>query len=92
MWLLLAFFIIVKLIVFHKMQKMHIDLHHQKICPNGYYGLVPDPFDCNAYYVCPGHTHMFCPSNMQFDLKAYSCVDNDYKNGCVQILTKNLLL
>ncbi|QYC92777.1 AC145 [Trabala vishnou gigantina nucleopolyhedrovirus] len=92
MWLLLAFFIIVKLLVFHKMQKLHLDLHHRKICPNGYYGLAPDPYDCNSYYLCPDTVQLYCPPSMQFDLTAYTCVDNDYPNGCVEILNKNLLL
>ncbi|ABI35692.1 ChtB1 [Ectropis obliqua nucleopolyhedrovirus] len=92
MWLLLAFFIIVKLLVFHKMQKMHVDMHHKKICPNGYNGLSPDPFDCNAYYLCPDTVHLFCPPNMQFDIDAYECTNIDYPNGCVKKLTRNLLL
>ncbi|AGR56765.1 chitin binding domain protein [Hemileuca sp. nucleopolyhedrovirus] len=92
MWLLLVLFIIIKLIVFHKMQRMHEDLHHYKICPKGYHGLVPDPFECNAYYMCPNTLHFYCPPNKQFDLNMYRCIDLDYEDGCVKTLEKNLLL
>ncbi|UJZ88958.1 chtBD2 [Erannis ankeraria nucleopolyhedrovirus] len=92
MWLLLALFIVMKLLVFHKMKKMHVDLHHTKICPKGYNGLAPDPFDCNGYYLCPESLKMYCPSNTQFNIDEYDCVSNDLKNGCVEVLTRNLLM
>ncbi|AKC91755.1 chitin-binding domain protein [Lambdina fiscellaria nucleopolyhedrovirus] len=92
MWLLLALFIIIKLIVFHKMKNMHNDLHMDKICPKGYHGTVPDPFDCNAYFVCPCRTRLHCPPSMQFDLDAHGCVENTRSDGCIDVLTRNLLL
>lgn len=92
MWLLLALFIVVKLLVFHKMQKMHLDVHTHKICPGGYHGLAPDPFDCDSYYLCPDLVHLFCPAGQQFDLAAQMCVDVNAPNGCVNKLRENLLL
>ncbi|ACO53460.1 chtBD1 [Euproctis pseudoconspersa nucleopolyhedrovirus] len=92
MWLLLALFIIVKLFVYYKMQKMHLDLQNDKICPKNYYGLAPDPFDCNSYYCCPDTVKLFCPPNMQFDLEKYDCIDAADKNGCYHKLQSRLLL
>ncbi|QHB21669.1 ac145 [Artaxa digramma nucleopolyhedrovirus] len=92
MWLLLALFIIIKLFVFYKMQKMHLDFHHDKICPKNYYGLAPDPFDCNGYYACPDTVQLFCPPDKQFDLNMYKCVDANLRNGCFDILQQHLLL
>ncbi|QWO71538.1 chitin-binding protein 1 [Orgyia pseudotsugata single capsid nuclopolyhedrovirus] len=93
MWLLLAFFIIVKLLVFHKMNKMHENMHRNKICPTGYFGLAPDPLDCNSYYLCPATVHFYCPPNTQFDLDSYVCVDIDEQaDGCFAKMYRNLLL
>ncbi|ABY65735.1 chitin binding 1 [Orgyia leucostigma nucleopolyhedrovirus] len=92
MWLLLALFIIVKLLVFHKMNKLHENLHKEKICPKGYFGLVPDASDCNSYYLCPGTIQFFCPNNTQFDLDAYKCVDLERRDGCFAKMSRNLLL
>ncbi|AXS67687.1 ac145-like protein [Cryptophlebia peltastica nucleopolyhedrovirus] len=92
MWLMLAFFIIVKLLVFHKLQKMHLDMHVAKICPNGFHGLAPDPFDCSSYYLCPQSIQMFCTENTQFDLETNSCVPQSFESGCLGRLYKNLLI
>nr|QBI90237.1 hypothetical protein [Trichoplusia ni single nucleopolyhedrovirus] len=93
MWLLLAIFIVVKLLVFHKMKNMHIDLHNNKLCPTGYHGLVGDPFDCNVYYSCPRKTHFYCPSDQQFDLEQQSCIPNDLNDdSCMARKYRSLLL
>ncbi|AIU41260.1 chtb [Sucra jujuba nucleopolyhedrovirus] len=92
MWFLVVFFILVKLFVFHRMKNMHLGLNNDKICPKGYYGFAPDPFDCNAYYLCPDKVHLFCPPQLQFDILQYSCVTNDLIDGCVDVQTKSLLL
>ncbi|AKN80556.1 Chitin-biding protein 1 [Perigonia lusca single nucleopolyhedrovirus] len=93
MWFLLILFIIVKLLVFQKMQNMHIDLYTDKICPKNYNGLAPDPFDCNSYWLCPETIQFFCPSNQQFDLDQHTCVPlQSFEDGCVGRLYRNLLL
>ncbi|AAY83945.1 ORF-14 peptide [Chrysodeixis chalcites nucleopolyhedrovirus] len=93
MWLLLAIFIIVKLLVFHKMQNMHLDVHNHKLCPNGYHGLVNDPFDCNVYYSCPQKTQFYCPPDEQFDVERQLCIPNDiHDDSCMARKYKSLLL
>ncbi|ALD88475.1 hypothetical protein HanGV4gp012 [Helicoverpa armigera nucleopolyhedrovirus] len=88
MWLLLALFINVKLLVYHKMQNLQGDMHHHKLCPAGYNGLNADPFDCNAYYMCPEKIKYYCPRNYQFNLDAVAttgttqCVYNIANNCC----------
>nr|AIX47852.1 ChtB1 [Lymantria dispar multiple nucleopolyhedrovirus]AJR20288.1 chtB1 [Lymantria dispar multiple nucleopolyhedrovirus]AMO27515.1 ChtB1 [Lymantria dispar multiple nucleopolyhedrovirus]AQQ80039.1 chtB1 [Lymantria dispar multiple nucleopolyhedrovirus]QCQ67269.1 ChtB1 [Lymantria dispar multiple nucleopolyhedrovirus] len=92
MWLLLAFFIVVKLLVFHKMQKLQLNMHLKQLCPAGYHGLVEDPFDCNAYHVCPQTSQCFCGADEQFDLEAQSCVPASTPGGCVDRRVRALLL
>nr|ANS70902.1 chitin binding protein [Lymantria dispar multiple nucleopolyhedrovirus] len=92
MWLLLALFIVVKLLVFHKMQKLHMNMHVKQVCPNGYHGLVGDPFDCNAYYMCPQTLQFFCPQATQFDLEKQGCVPNAAFDGCFDRKIRNLLI
>lgn len=92
MWLLLAFFIVVKLLVFHKMQKLQLNTHLKQLCPAGYHGLVEDPFDCNAYHVCPQTSQCFCGADEQFDLEAQSCVPALTPGGCVDRRVRALLL
>ncbi|AUV65410.1 hypothetical protein [Alphabaculovirus myunipunctae] len=92
MWLLLALFIVVKLIIFHKLKDMHYDFHINKTCPNGYHGLAPDPYDCNTYYLCPQRQLFYCDHGQQFDLDKQSCVEATFDRGCVGRLYRNLLL
>jgi hypothetical protein len=93
MWLLLALFIIIKLLVFHKMRTMHLDVHNGKLCPSGYHGFVDDPFDCNSYYMCPDAIQFFCPPGHQFDVSKQMCVDNNIDDdSCMGRKYKNLLL
>ncbi|ACF05312.1 hypothetical protein [Adoxophyes orana nucleopolyhedrovirus] len=92
MWLLLAFFIVVKLLVFAQLQRMHLDLHNNKICPGGYHGLAPDPFECDSYYLCPQTIQMFCPPGQQFDLDKQLCIEQSFKSGCLGRLYQNLLI
>jgi Chitin binding Peritrophin-A domain len=91
-WLLLALFIAVKLLVYHKMQTMQTDSLHHKLCPDGYVGLNADPYDCNAYYMCPERKQFYCPSNTQFDLDEQGCVPISFDRGCVGRMYRNLLL
>ncbi|CDG72475.1 Unknown (Ac145) [Spodoptera exigua multiple nucleopolyhedrovirus] len=92
MWLLLALFIIVKLVVFHKLQDLHHDLHTRKICPSGYHGLAPDPYDCDSYYVCPDKQLFYCMPGQQFDVVEQNCVPASLESGCMGRLYKSLLL
>ncbi|AIG63191.2 ORF12 [Helicoverpa armigera SNPV] len=92
MWLLLALFIIVKLLVYHKMQNLQVDMHHHKLCPAGYNGLNADPFDCNAYYMCPEKIKFYCPRNYQFNLDAQGCQPDSLETGCIGYNYRNLLL
>ncbi|AUA60241.1 ChtB-like [Operophtera brumata nucleopolyhedrovirus] len=92
MWFLVVFFILLKIIIFKKLQAMHVDAHHNKICPDGYHGLNADPFDCNSYYSCPGSAKFFCESDQQFDLDTKTCIDTHFDVGCVGKLNRNLLL
>ncbi|AIE47858.1 ac145 [Peridroma alphabaculovirus] len=92
MWLLLGLFIILKLMVFHKLKDLHFDFHVNKLCPNGYHGLVPDPYDCNSYFLCPSRQQFYCDTGEQFDLDEHKCVFATLESGCVGRLYKNLLL
>lgn len=92
MWLLLGLLIILKLIIFHKLQDMHHDLHVHKICPKGYHGLAPDPYDCDSYYLCPNRQQFYCPHGQQFELTEQKCIEATFETGCVGRLYKNLLL
>ena len=92
MWLLLAVFIVIKLMVLHQLQNIQHDVHHNKICPQNYVGYNADPFDCNAYFVCPEKIKLYCPSNTQFDLDTLSCVPMSTSLGCTGRLYRNLLL
>lgn len=84
------------MLIFKKMNQIHLDSHHNKICPKGYYGLNADPFDCTAYYMCPHKMQMFCELNHEFDLDTASCTPIVYNdpssNGCTAHLYRNLLL
>ncbi|KAJ2939325.1 hypothetical protein O0L34_g13422 [Tuta absoluta] len=46
------------------------------ICPDGYFGNVPHPERCDAYYMCSGWDPilLFCPSGNEFDPAAGTCV------------------
>ncbi len=93
MWLLLGLFIIIKLFVFHRMQNMHIDLHHSRLCPKGYHGMVTDPFDCNIYYLCPSKAQFYCGPEQQFDENKQICVEtNVHDDSCMARKYRNLLL
>lgn len=77
------------------MNDLHTNNHYTKMCPNGYFGLNSDPYDCTAYYVCPHKIQMFCELNYEFDLNTASCVPIIYDNknvGCTARLYNNLLL
>ncbi|AAM09272.1 hypothetical protein [Mamestra configurata nucleopolyhedrovirus A] len=92
MWLLLALLIVVKLVLFHKLKDMHYDIHTNKICPKGYYGLAPDPYDCDSYYICPDRVQFYCPHGQQFELTEQKCIEASLETGCIGRLYKNLLL
>nr|WUR10840.1 ac145 [Calliteara abietis nucleopolyhedrovirus] len=92
MWLLILLFIIAKLLVFHRMKKQQENILLDWVCPKGYYGLAPDPVDCNSFYACPDKIQFFCPPNMQFDIDSQNCVGLEYENGCFAVLERNLLL
>ncbi|AIZ48702.1 asb145 [Agrotis segetum nucleopolyhedrovirus B] len=92
MWLLLALFIILKLLVFHKLKDMHFDLHVRKVCPTGYYGLAPDPYDCNSYYMCPGRHLFYCNPGEQFEVLEQKCVPASLETGCIGRMYNSLLL
>ncbi|AUF81540.1 ac145 [Malacosoma neustria nucleopolyhedrovirus] len=92
MWILLAILVLVKVAMFHQMQKLHLNVHIKQLCPNGYHGLVPDPYDCNAYYMCPESIQFFCPLNYQFDLDRQTCLPQNLHDGCLGRLYRNLLI
>ncbi|QAT90419.1 hypothetical protein KM622_gp134 [Spodoptera exempta nucleopolyhedrovirus] len=92
MWLLLALFIIIKIVVFHKLQDLHHDIHARKICPKGYYGLAPDPYDCDSYYLCPQRILFYCMPGQQFDVAEQDCVPASLDSGCVGRMYQSLLL
>ncbi|AKR17281.1 ChtBD2 [Urbanus proteus nucleopolyhedrovirus] len=92
MWFLLIFFILLKILVFCKMTNLQKNLHADKMCPKGYHGLVPDPYDCAEYIQCPAQNKFFCPNQYQFDLEQQKCVPIDLKNGCIAQKYNNLLL
>ncbi|AHD25498.1 ac145 [Choristoneura murinana nucleopolyhedrovirus] len=95
MILLVLFLVLLKVLIFKRLNAMHLDSHHNKICPRGYFGLNADPFDCNAYYMCPHRVHMFCGPGHEFDLDSASCVPIEYDclgAGCTARLYRNLLL
>ena len=95
MILLILFLVLLKVLIFKRLNEMHVDSHHSKICPRGYFGLNADPYDCGAYYMCPHKLRMFCDANHEFDLDSASCVPIEYGTcgaGCTARLYRNLLL
>ncbi|AKN80955.1 hypothetical protein [Lonomia obliqua multiple nucleopolyhedrovirus] len=94
MLLLILFLILFKVLIFQKMNQMHIDAHKSKLCPNGYFGYNIDPYDCTAFYMCPHKVQMFCEPNHEFDLDTISCkpIMLHGGNGCTARMYRNLLL
>nr|AFS51889.1 DekiORF10 [Dendrolimus kikuchii nucleopolyhedrovirus] len=95
MILLILFLVIIKVLIFKKMNQLHLDNHHNKICPNGYVGFNSDPYDCTAFYMCPDRVQIFCELNHEFDLDTASCIPVQYNsggNGCTARMYRNLLL
>ncbi|AAR28778.1 ORF14 [Leucania separata nucleopolyhedrovirus] len=95
MWFLLLIFILLKIMVFHKLNKMmNMGPNDHRVCPAGYHGFNADPFDCNGYYMCPHAIHFLCQPQEQFDLDTQTCqpVDLFLETGCVGRLNRNLLL
>ncbi|ABM05429.1 Mv-ORF113 peptide [Maruca vitrata nucleopolyhedrovirus] len=95
MLLLIIFLILVKVLIFKKMNQIHLNSHQDKICPKGYFGNNSDPYDCSAYYMCPHKVQMFCEPNHEFDLDSASCVPIVYDHtgsGCTARMYRNLLI
>ncbi|UZE89702.1 ChtB1 [Parapoynx stagnalis nucleopolyhedrovirus] len=93
MILLILFLILIKVLVYKKMTEMHIHTHASKLCPKGYFGLNADPFNCNAYYMCPHRIHLFCDPDHEFDLNTVSCRPIIlHGDGCTAHMYRNLLL
>lgn len=93
MLLLILFLVLLKVMIFKRLQDLHLNLHHDKICPRGYFGLNADPFDCGAYYMCPHKVRLFCNQGHEFDLDSASCVPVEHDGaGCTARQYRNLLL
>lgn len=65
----------------------------ERLCINGYYGTVADPFECDAYYKCPEGLKLYCNVNEQFDGDKNVCVtiDPDDISSCYNIARRRLL-
>ncbi|KAI5634700.1 chitin binding peritrophin-A domain-containing protein [Phthorimaea operculella] len=53
------------------------------ICPDGFFGSVPNPEDCESYYMCTGWMPipLRCPNGFEFDQNTESCVTKA-EGGC----------
>lgn len=95
MILLVLFLVLLKVLIFQRVNGIHLDLHNNKICPNGYFGLNADPFDCSAYYMCPQKVRLYCDPGHEFDLDSATCTPIEYDRsgkGCTAVQYRNLLL
>ncbi|QOD39971.1 Maph8 [Matsumuraeses phaseoli granulovirus] len=87
-------FIIVKVVIYHGMKNLQKQTWFMdRICVNGYYGSVADPFDCDSYYQCPEGLKFYCPFGFQFDGDKAECVSITARdvNGCYNTAARRLL-
>lgn len=86
--------VIVKMIVYHSMKRMYKQTWFiERLCVNGFYGYVADPFNCDAYYKCPEGLKFYCDIGTQFDGDKSVCVpvtSSDF-NGCYNTAARRLL-
>ncbi|ACZ63494.1 PrGVORF8 [Pieris rapae granulovirus Wuhan] len=92
--LIFVLFIVIKIIIYHGMKNIQKQTWFmERLCVNGYYGSVADPFECDAYYQCPEGIKFYCPIGSQFDGDKNICVPinkNDI-NGCYATASRRLL-
>nr|UYX49641.1 hypothetical protein Datr000008 [Darna trima granulovirus] len=87
-------FIIIKIVIYHGIKNLQKQTWFmERLCINGYYGNVADPFECDAYYYCPDGLKFYCEVGFQFDGDKGVCVpiDADYANGCYNVALRRLL-
>ncbi|AAM60758.1 unknown [Choristoneura occidentalis granulovirus] len=88
---LFVLFIIIKIIIYHGMKNLQKQTwFKERLCVNGYYGSVADPFECDAYYHCPEGIKFYCDTNEEFDADKNVCVSIS-TNGCYGITERRLL-
>ncbi|AER41459.1 chitin binding protein [Epinotia aporema granulovirus] len=89
--LIFVIFIIMKIVIYHGIKKLQKQTWFmERLCVNGYYGYVGDPFECDAYYKCPEGIKFFCDSDQQFDSQQGRCVSVDV-DGCYQARRRLML-
>nr|AUF82063.1 hypothetical protein [Cryptophlebia leucotreta granulovirus] len=91
---LFILFIIIKVIIYHGVKNLQKQTWiMDRVCVNGYYGTVADPFECDSYYKCPEGIKFFCDVNEQFDADKNICVSLTLNNvnGCLETASRRLL-
>ncbi|APO13892.1 ChtB1 [Plodia interpunctella granulovirus] len=83
--------IVIKIIIYHGVKKLQKQTWFmERLCVNGYYGPVADPFECDAYYLCPEGVKLYCGVQEQFDGDEGRCV-GDNEVGCYSVAARRLL-
>ncbi|AAK70676.1 ORF9 similar to AcMNPV ORF145 [Cydia pomonella granulovirus] len=87
-------FIIIKVIIYYGIKNLQKQTWvKDRVCVNGYYGSVADPFECDSYFKCPEGIKFYCDVGEQFDGDRAVCVpltSNDV-NSCVETASRRLL-
>ncbi|AIS92010.1 hypothetical protein [Erinnyis ello granulovirus] len=91
---LFVLFIVIKIIIYIGFKNLQTHTFiKDRVCINGYYGNVADPFACDSYYHCPEGIKFFCNVDEQFDGDKNECVSIFESNsgGCYETAKKRLL-
>lgn len=87
-------FIIVKIIIYLGIKNLQTHTFiKDRVCINGYYGTVADPFECDSFYQCPEGLKFYCNVDEEFDADKNECVSITENNnsGCYETAKKRLL-
>ncbi|UXX41817.1 ac145 [Psilogramma increta granulovirus] len=88
-------FIVVKIIIYLGIKKLQTHTFiKDRVCINGYYGTVADPFECDSYYQCPEGLKFYCNVDEEFNADKNECVSINVENnggGCYETAKKRLL-
>ncbi|AKN80770.1 hypothetical protein [Diatraea saccharalis granulovirus] len=89
--LIFVLFIILKIIIYHNVKNIQTrDWLMKRICINGYYGNVADPFECDSYYKCPEGLKFYCDIGNEFNGDK-GCCEAITSTGCYNVLSRRLL-
>lgn len=61
-------FILVKIAILHNILGAERRRLQAMVCPAGFYGPSPHPFECNSYFMCPDGVQLYCPAGQEFDV------------------------